>query len=141
MLDRLIYASQAVGSPDEAGLVELLAVSRDRNASADVTGMLVYAERSFMQMIEGPADAITDTYGRIVNDDRHEAVRLLLHDDVDQRLFPAWTMGFYQPDAAALLEHLPGYRAEGAYPFVAGDLVPNGDVATTLMRLWATDVE
>ena len=50
MYDRLIYASRAVGSPDEAALVELLQVSRDRNASDDVTGMLVYAERSFMQL-------------------------------------------------------------------------------------------
>jgi hypothetical protein len=139
MFDRLIYASRAVGSPDESGLVKLLTVSRDRNAEADVTGMLVYAERSFMQMIEGPEDAITDTYDRIVADDRHEAVRLLLRTRIDQRLFPDWTMGFYQPEAAALEENLPGYRREGVYPFVAGDLVPNGDVATTLMRLWAND--
>jgi hypothetical protein len=140
MYDRLIYASRAVGSPDEVALVELLQVSRDCNAAGEVTGMLVYAERSFMQMIEGPADAITDTYGRIVKDDRHETVRLLLHERVDERLFPDWTMGFYQPDAAALVERLSGYRAERAYPFVSGELVPNGDVATTLMRLWASDV-
>jgi len=140
LVDRLIYASRAVGSPDEPGLVDLLVVSRDRNAETDVTGMLVYAERSFMQMIEGPAEAITDTFDRIVKDDRHEAVRLLLHTQVEQRLFPDWTMGFYQPDATALVENLPGYRPEGAHPFVAGELVPNGDVAATLMRMWADDV-
>lgn len=140
MYDRLIYASRAVGSPDEADLNDLLTVSRHRNGEADVTGMLIYAERSFIQMIEGPPEAISETYRRILKDPRHEAVRLLLREHVDSRIFPNWTMGFYQPDAAALSRDHPGYRAEGAYPFVAGDLVPNGDVATTLMRLWASDV-
>jgi hypothetical protein len=140
MHERLVYVSSAVSAPDETVLRELLTVSRDRNIAADVTGMLVYAERSFMQMIEGPPEAITDTYGRITEDSRHRDVRLLLRTLVDARMFPSWAMGFYWPDSDALIRDLPGYRAEGAYPFVAGDLVPNGDVATTLMRMWATDV-
>src|ERR1700712_5519340 len=108
MYDRLIYASRAVSSPEESGLLDVLSVSRERNAAADVTGVLVHAERSFMQMIEGPATEITATYERITRDERHEALRLLLRERVDERLFPDWTMGFYQPDDAVLVKSLPG---------------------------------
>lgn len=139
MYERLVYASSAVSAPDETELRELLAISRDHNVATNVTGLLIYAERSFMQMIEGPHAAIADTYGRITKDSRHRGIRLLLRTDIGARMFPRWAMGFYWPDSDALTRDLPGYRAEGAYPFVAGDLVPNGDVATTLMRIWAND--
>lgn len=139
MYERLVYASRAVAVPDETVLRELLTISRDRNAVSNVTGLLIYAERSFIQMIEGPPNAITDTYRRITKDPRHRDIRLLLRAHVDVRMFPGWEMGFYHPDGAALTQDLPGYRAEATYPFVAGDLVPNGDVATALMQIWGND--
>ncbi|MFT4262787.1 MAG: BLUF domain-containing protein [Nocardioides sp.] len=139
MYDRIIYASRAVAALGEEGLRDLLNVSRDRNGACDVTGLLVYAEQSFLQVIEGPGAAIEETYGRIVADERHHDIRLLTREGVEDRLFPDWTMGFFAPAALALERELPGYRPESAYPFVAGDLVPNREVALTLLRLWAED--
>lgn len=140
MVGRLIYASRATYSPDDDALLALLEVSRKRNDEADVTGLLVYAERSFLQLLEGPPAAVAEIYGRILIDERHRDIRLLVQDQVGSRLFPDWTMGFYAPNAESLVCDVPGYRPEIDYPFVAGDLVPNAEVADTLLQLWARDV-
>ena len=135
-MNRLIYASRAVARFDTDALAALLEQSRARNAGVDVTGLLLFAQGSFLQLLEGPPAAVDEIYASIERDDRHDAVRLLCRDPITERRFPDWTMGFETPDEARLAVELPGYRAATEYPFVAGDLVPNSGVALTLFDLY-----
>ena len=87
-MQRLIYCSRATQdlSPDE--LVALLEVSRRNNDATGLSGMLLYCSQSFLQVLEGDPDALAVTYARILADDRHTQLRLLLDAEVPAPLFP-----------------------------------------------------
>jgi hypothetical protein len=136
-MNRVIYCSQASHdlSPDE--LVRLLEKARSSNESTGLSGMLIYCGQSFLQMLEGEADALEATYTRITADDRHMNLRLLMNAEVTARLFPDWSMGFEHVDDEELAEELPGYTAATRYPLLNPDLVTNAGVAQTLLNLYA----
>ncbi len=134
---RIVYCSQATAdvSPDE--LIALLEVTRSNNERAGLSGMLLYSSQSFLQVLEGDADAIETTYDRIRGDDRHGNLRKLCDDTVDTALFPDWTMGFEHVDDDELGEELPGFTPATVYPLVNPDLITNAGVALTLLTLYA----
>lgn len=73
-------------------LAGILSAARRNNPRDGITGALVCRHDVYLQLIEGPADAIDALYGRILADDRHFDVRLLLSEDMGERMFPAWAM-------------------------------------------------
>lgn len=88
------YSSEATRSYSDDELQELLESSRSRNASVAVTGMLIYRDGRFLQVVEGPESVVRDLLARIVKDTRHENVRFLLSEHVHRRSFTEWTMGY-----------------------------------------------
>jgi hypothetical protein len=53
-------------------LTDLLALARITNLRNGVTGMLIHAEGSFLQVLEGPADAVQKTDADKVRDLAHQ---------------------------------------------------------------------
>lgn len=90
-MKQLIYRSEPFGF-DRAILAGILTHARRNNARDDITGALICRQDLYLQLIEGPADSIDALYARILADDRHCDVGLLLADTVSERLFPEWTM-------------------------------------------------
>ncbi len=89
--NQIIYASRPFGF-DMGVLDDILTISRVRNARDDITGTLVCRADLYLQLIEGPAEAIDATFDRIASDDRHCEVALLLTRTVSERMFPGWAM-------------------------------------------------
>jgi hypothetical protein len=97
---QLGYASAATHSFDRDELIELLERSRRNNAARGVTGMLLYHDGSFLQVLEGTPVAVESLYARIGQDPRHtDKILLFRHEDVE-RTFGEWTMGFHIVDPA-----------------------------------------
>jgi hypothetical protein len=90
-LKQLIYSSEPFGF-DSAMLAGILVRSREKNRQAQITGALICRQDLYLQLIEGPETAIDAAFGRIVKDDRHLAVKVLLSRIADQRMFPEWEM-------------------------------------------------
>ncbi|CAG1016769.1 Blue light- and temperature-regulated antirepressor BluF [Burkholderiaceae bacterium] len=93
MLVRLIYASRAAAPMNAEELATLMKGARSYNAHAGITGVLVYSDGIFLQLIEGGRDAINALYKRIVCDERHHHVTLLSYDELAERRFAGWAMG------------------------------------------------
>lgn len=91
-----IYTSAARKNLKAEELVELLQGSRERNVDRGLTGMLLYAEGSFFQVLEGEADAVDALYAKIERDQRHDQVTLIIREPIPKRYFDDWTMGFYE---------------------------------------------
>ncbi|HEX4872658.1 MAG TPA: BLUF domain-containing protein [Nevskiaceae bacterium] len=136
MLSKIIYASRASRDLAETDLRALLEVSRRNNEASRISGLLLYAEGSFLQLLEGEEAALLATYERIRRDSRHSELRLLTQSPISRRRFADWSMGFDFADAAALGE-LPGYRSAAAYPLVDANLVRNASVAELLLGRYA----
>ncbi len=73
-------------------LAGILSAARRNNPRHSITGALVCRHDLYLQLIEGPDAAIDALYVRIVADDRHCDVRLLLTEPMGERMFPAWAM-------------------------------------------------
>ena len=91
---QLVYISTGREIPTEEMLDSILAASRRNNRAIGVTGLLVVGGRRFLQALEGPEQAVLDTYGRIKLDERHRALVLLSCRTVGARAFGDWAMGF-----------------------------------------------
>jgi Sensors of blue-light using FAD len=91
-----IYASAARRNFDTAELMELLQAARKHNDEAGLTGMLLYTEGSFFQVLEGAPGAVEALYSRIELDSRHEQVTRIVTEAIPSRSFAHWTMGFIQ---------------------------------------------
>ena len=89
-----IYTSHAVFDFSEAELITLLEESKRFNQSQGITGMLVYQNRVFIQLLEGDEEAVTKLAEKISRDPRHDEFTELASMDVGQRSFPDWSMGF-----------------------------------------------
>ncbi|NEU12139.1 BLUF domain-containing protein [Methylobacterium sp. BTF04] len=90
-LVQIIYASRPFGF-DQETLNGILSQSRRCNLRDDITGALICRSDLYLQLLEGPEDAITATYARIIRDDRHLEVNRLSYETVTERLFPGWAM-------------------------------------------------
>ena len=82
-----------------------------------ITGFLMCEGASFLQLIEGPADAIGQTFHRIQGDRRHERIEVLLDASCDARSVPAWATGVFFDDegeagdvASAVIERALGHQ-------------------------------
>ena len=62
------------------------------NAEAGLTGALICSPTHFGQVIEGPADALEETFERIQMDPRHAEVRVLYAMPIGARSFGRWGM-------------------------------------------------
>lgn len=103
-LTHLIYTSMASSGFNDAELPELLRHSRKNNSSVDVTGMLLYTDGSFFQVLEGDEPSLVTLFNTISADRRHEKVAKIIHEPIARRAFADWSMGFAEIDAAELAE-------------------------------------
>ncbi|MCB2055847.1 MAG: BLUF domain-containing protein [Geminicoccaceae bacterium] len=106
-LVQLIYASAATRPFSAVQLEQLLTTARRNNAARAISGMLIYHEGSFIQVLEGPAATVQHLFERIDRDSRHREMRLLLRNDGAEREFGHWSMGFVQPTHGSVA--LPGF--------------------------------
>lgn len=94
-----IYASAATAPLNRDELQALLARSRQSNAAAGLSGLLLYDDGSFFQVLEGPAGVVDALYARIEADLRHDHVTQIIREPIHRRAFGEWSMGFQDLNA------------------------------------------
>lgn len=105
----LVYASTATHPFSDDDLTALLATCRENNARAQLTGMLVYRDGRFLQVLEGPEPAVRTLMDTLATDPRHTGIRVMFEEPLEERQFAEWTMGFERADAGSAAD-LDGYR-------------------------------
>lgn len=137
-LHHLIYQSTATKPFSETDLRELLAEARNFNSNHEVSGVLLYNDGQFLQVLEGTESVLRPLYEKIRRDRRHTHVVKLTDAPLVQRNFGTWSMAFRSVDAAKLTA-LPGYLDPDALAQAAGTaMVPNAnahDLLTQIMEL------
>lgn len=93
-IHRLIYVSAARQEMTPEQLDSILAVARRNNELAGVTGLLLFHDGSFFQVLEGASDAVNRIFSIIEKDHRHAGVIVLQAKASDRRAFPNWSMGY-----------------------------------------------
>lgn len=116
MVHQLIYGSSSVSRFSESELMTLLNKARANNARLGVTGMLLYHDRSFLQILEGEEELVEDLFERISRDKRHSGVTVFLRDEADEREFGDWSMAFHALTPADPVVTEDGFRELYALP-------------------------
>lgn len=88
-----IYASAASQPFSMEEIQELLEKSRNNNAALGVTGMLLYEDGSFFQVLEGERESVAKVYTKVAADKRHQRVSKLIYEPIEERHFGDWSMG------------------------------------------------
>lgn len=108
----IVYVSTARQLLKNEELEELLEKSNRKNPGIGITGILLYQDGNFMQLIEGPKSAAYMLYEKIQRDPLHLGIITLLEQPIEKRLFAKWAMKFRKIGELTLDEQL---RAEPYY--------------------------
>lgn len=137
-LEHLIYVSSATHEMDTPALDAILAAAHRNNPPKGLTGMLLYARGSFLQILEGEPAAIDETFARISRDPRHRGLIEIERAPIEARSFAKWSMGFRRLGEAETTTH-PGFAPVFTQGLDAGPLGIRPGLALDLLRSFAED--
>lgn len=92
MVYQLIYRSQSRGIPLQKDIDVILEKSIRNNKETGITGLLMYRERFFLQLLEGPRDTVIKCFEKIKEDKRHQNVEIVMQTEAENPAFSKWSM-------------------------------------------------
>jgi hypothetical protein len=105
-LSRLLYFSRsAIDMGDSKALNAIVRQAAVNNARNGVTGVLVSSDDAFIQLLEGPRQALSDLLSRLYADPRHCDLRMVDFRMVEKRVTELWAMG--APTLASRFAYAP----------------------------------
>ena len=88
-----VYCSRAAEGIDDVEVNRIVEAAQRRNHARDITGVLVFGNGVFFQLIEGPAAEIRKLKATLHCDPRHHGVVSLdWSKEKHERLYPNWQM-------------------------------------------------
>jgi len=117
-MHHILYLSQVSTALSEDELKRLLETSRVRNQGRNITGLLLYSDRQFMQLLEGEEADVAQLYSTLAQDPRHTGLIKLADKPIPHRSCAEWSMAFaaVSPERFALLS---GYLSLAQVQFTA----------------------
>ena len=97
-MKNIVYVSTSVKLMHENQLMDILHNSRQHNAALNISGVLLYSEGTFIQVLEGRDGVIDALYSRIQADQRHTNVIKIIDEPITEKSFAQWLMGFSVTD-------------------------------------------
>jgi len=86
-LHRLVYMSTAVGVLRAEELDRIYFRAKSANAQSGITGLMLFYEGAFLQVLEGPIAGVSSLLERIRRDRRHSNLIVLEAGPVEERMF------------------------------------------------------
>lgn len=111
----LTYLSRATRDLLPEELDSILLQARLFNASEQVTGVLLYGDERFFQLLEGPEASVRKAFDRLSRAQAHEGIRVLSQGPIAERFFESWHMGFTHSPVSAM-QDLSQFAWEDAIP-------------------------
>jgi hypothetical protein len=110
---------------------EILETSNENNKVTGITGMLVYCNKHFFQILEGDKESVEELFAKISIDPRHDSVIKLQSTYVEKRQFEKWSMGFKSYNKE--LKTLDNFNTEEFYCYVKTQLNDSNVVSLRIL--------
>jgi len=127
------YISSATQPLSTQELLELLQQCRKNNAGNGVTGMLLYGNATFLQVLEGEEKIIDSLVEKIRTDARHTHLQILHRKTIERRQYSDWSMGFKRVSNREL-QHVEGLRDFDEKHFTPDYLAQHSAIVQSLMN-------
>jgi hypothetical protein len=131
----IIYLSSASYLFSTAELQALLEQARVKNARLAITGILLYRDGNFMQLLEGEPAVVEALYQTILRDARHTGSIRVLDGEIAERAFPEWTMA-YQDLSLRTESNLPGFNQFLNTPLTGAEFAQKPNQVRKLLNLF-----
>jgi len=93
------YVSSVNPNLTEEDIQEVLKYTRSWNNDHGITGILLYSEGNFFQVLEGEKELLKSLLSRIVKDERHNSVMVIFQKEVSQTKFNDYQSDFISLDS------------------------------------------
>lgn len=100
-------------------LIDMLTSFRKNNLLNHITGMMLFSEGSFLQVLEGPDKELDALVKKIKKDSRHHSLVQIVSDTIQERIFSDWKMSF-KINSPEAVKNLAGYVDPWDPDFLAG---------------------
>lgn len=102
-MHQIVYVSTARGPFDPDAV---LTPARAFNATRGVTGLLLHAHDTYLQVLEGDESDVEAAYERVASSTRHTGLRRTPALPLERRHFPEWHMGFEHAAPTQVVQRL-----------------------------------
>lgn len=130
---RLLYISEATEGVTEDTINGVLKSAEKNNPLLGITGLLVFGGGVFVQILEGPEQAVLQKYVKIMGDRRHRNCRIVYITTTGERIFKDVSMAALEA-LPMELEHVAELDAHRT------DVVP-ADAFTDLMNVFFSRIQ
>ena len=89
---QLLYFSRGRNDLRTEDIDEILETAHATNPGLEITGLLLFEQGHFLQLLEGPEANVRALYQRIANDPRHSGSTIIFTRTVSERDFANWNM-------------------------------------------------
>lgn len=113
-LHEIMYVSTRHPDLTDSQVLDDIVLPASRvNRDLDITGCIWFDSFRFVQILEGPHDAVQTIYAKILQDDRHSDIETLHDSPLAARSFQRWGMrALRHPEEGTIDEVLRMYAPE-----------------------------
>jgi len=138
-LFRIIYVSTASKFFDRTELLNFLQQTRERNTRVGITGLALYKDGQFMQVLEGGEAAVREAFARISQRLEHYGIMIIVQEYIEQRQFADWSMAFPDLDRTEG-QNVPGYSEFLNTPLTGAEFAANPSRCEKLLLLFKKNI-
>lgn len=95
----IVYVSTASPNLEESEVGEVLSGSKSWNNQHDVTGLLLFSEGNFFQIIEGEKNVIFQLFENIKKDKRHRNIMQIFGKEIHKEAYDGYDSDFVSEEA------------------------------------------
>jgi hypothetical protein len=127
------YVSRAAEAMSQEALLSLLQQCLANNEASGVTGMLLYGNDTFLQVLEAEEATLDAVVDKIQKDPRHSKIHFLYRKPLEQRQYSGWSMGLKRVSTDGL-QAVGGVPEFGAADFNVDYLIEHEAVVENLVE-------
>ncbi|SHG03460.1 Sensors of blue-light using FAD [Salegentibacter echinorum] len=105
----ITYVSTASESLTAQDISELLKYSKHSNNDDDITGILLFSEGNFFQVLEGKKEKVLALYEKIKNDDRHRNIIKIISKEIHKEAYDGYEADFISENSYVNPEKFQDY--------------------------------
>ena len=109
MIKTICYISDSLEHECLDKLKALYVKAKSNNLTHNITGVLIYKNQNFLQVLEGEDIKVDKNFNRIKSDSRHKNIFKVINTSIDERIFEDYNFGFTIIDNKRGLNNLNEY--------------------------------
>ena len=100
-LKQIIYTSEPIDNITYQQIETINRSSRKYNKQYDITGLLLYTGKKFIQILEGIEQDLERLFSeKITNCELHHSIEIISESKIHQKNFSTWSMNYFVLEAA-----------------------------------------